>query len=86
MEIPDYQTMMLPLLQYPSDEKEHQINECANAIAKHFKLTEKQQNQLLPNGTYPILKDRMGWAKSYMKMAGHKKFQYTPLYRYLCLT
>lgn len=70
MEIPDYQTLMLPLLQYLSDGKEHQINECANAIAKHFKLTEKQQNQLLPNSNYPILKDRMGWAKSYMKMAG----------------
>jgi len=47
MEIPDYQTLMLPLLQYLSDGKEHQINECANAIAKHFKLTEKQEDQLL---------------------------------------
>jgi restriction system protein len=70
MEIPDYQTLMLPLLQYLSDGKEHQINECANAIAKHFKLTEKQQNQLLSNSNYPILKERMSWAKSYLKMTG----------------
>lgn len=70
MRIPDYQTMMLPLLQYLSDGKEHQINECAEAIAKAFKLTEEQKSQILPNGTYPILKDRMSWAKSYLKMAG----------------
>ncbi len=70
MEIPDYQTMMRPLLQYLSDGREHKINECAKAIAKHFKLTEEQQNQLLLNSNYPILKDRMSWAKSYLKMAG----------------
>jgi restriction endonuclease Mrr len=35
-----------------------------------FSLQKKQEGQLLPNGTYPIFKDRMSWVKSYLKMAG----------------
>ena len=68
--IPDFESIMLPLLKYLGDGKEHSINECANALAIQFHLTEEEVNQKTKTGNYTLFKDRLGWAKSYLKMAG----------------
>ena len=54
---PDYQSMMLPLLQLASDGKEHQISEATAALAKAFNLTEDERFELLPSGlaSHPAL-------------------------------
>jgi restriction system protein len=70
MAIPDYQTVMLPLLKLTSDGKEHQIRETVNALADQFKLTESERKELLPSGIGGIFENRVGWARTYLKKAG----------------
>ena len=70
MTIPDYQTIMLPLLEFAGDKKGHSRHEAIEHISKTFNLTEEEKNQLLPSGTKPIINNRVGWAKTYLKKAG----------------
>ena len=64
MPIPDYQTIMLPLLEHLSDGKERSTQETIDALSSIFKLTEKEKKALLPSGNQTIFKNRIAWAKS----------------------
>ncbi|MBD2365382.1 restriction endonuclease [Anabaena minutissima FACHB-250] len=70
MLIPDYQTIMLPLLKFTIDQKEHSLREAIEALADHFQLTEAQRKELLPSGRQPTFDNRIGWARTYLKKAG----------------
>lgn len=70
MPIPDYQTIMLPLLKFLSDKKEHSIRECVEHISDIFNLTEEEKKELLPSGRQSIIYNRVGWARTYLKKAG----------------
>jgi restriction system protein len=70
MPIPDYQTIMLPLLKFYSDKKEHSIREAIEHIAKEFKLSDDERNELLPSGRQRVIDNRVGWARTYMMKAG----------------
>jgi restriction system protein len=70
MAIPDYQTVMLPLLDFVSDGKEHHIREAVEALTDHFNLNEDERLELLPSGKQPTFNNRVGWASFYMKEAG----------------
>src|ERR1039457_5240596 len=67
MSIPDYQTVMLPLLKLTADGKEHQIQESAMILAGEFKLTENELKEMLPSGGTGIFFSRVGWARTYLK-------------------
>jgi restriction system protein len=69
MTIPDFQTIMLPLLQFASDTEEHSIHEAVESLASHFSLTEEDKSKLLPSGQQPIFYNRVGWARTYLKKA-----------------
>ena len=58
MDIPDYQSLMLPLLRFLGDKKEHSFRETLN-MAKEFNLTEKELRELLPSGKQPIFANRI---------------------------
>ncbi len=70
MAIPDYQTIMLPLLKFLIDEKEHSLREAIDALADQFHLTAEERRELLPSGNQAIFDNRVGWARTYMKKAG----------------
>lgn len=70
MAIPDFQSIMLPFLKYLSDGKEHHMFDTHDALAKEFGLTEKELKELLPSGQDYVFKNRVGWARTYMKKAG----------------
>ena len=70
MAIPDYQTCMLPFLRFLNDGKEHSLREAEEALAEHFKLTPTERAELLPSGQQGIFKNRIGWARTYLKKAG----------------
>ena len=70
MAIPDYQTVMLPLLRFLQDGKEHSLGEAVDAIADHFKLPPDERQQLLPSGASTVIGNRVGWARTYLKKAG----------------
>lgn len=68
--IPKYEEIMLPLLQYLSDKKEHGLSETHDALAKQFKLTDEELRTLLPSGKQAIFRNRVAWARTYMQKAG----------------
>lgn len=70
MTIPDYQTIMLPVLQFIADNKEHTLREIINGLADVFKLSEEERKELLPSGKQPVFDNRVGWATTYLKKAG----------------
>lgn len=70
MPIPDFQSVMLPLLKYLGDEKEHQLQETIDAMVGQFGLTAEERREILPSGRQPIIDNRVGWARTYMKKAG----------------
>lgn len=67
--IPDYQTIMLPLLKTMSDEKTHKLRELIEILAVHFRLSEDEKKELLPSGSQAIFDNRVGWAKFYLEKA-----------------
>lgn len=70
MPIPDYQSIMLPLLRCLNDNNEHIFRETVNNLAGIFGLSDDERKELLPSGRYPIFNNRVGWAKTYLKKAG----------------
>jgi len=69
MAIPDFQSVMLPLLKFCADGKEHTNRQAIDALAHEFNLTENEQKQLLPSGQQCIFDNRVAWARAHMKMA-----------------
>jgi len=69
MGIPDYETIMQPLLEFTADQKVHSLREAINAMAERFKLTDEERKQLL-SSRQPKLNNRVGWARTYLKKAG----------------
>jgi restriction system protein len=70
MPIPDYQAIMLPLLRFAGDGKEHTMREGLDALALEFKLTPEEIKQMLPSGAQGTFHNRTAWARSYMGKAG----------------
>lgn len=68
MTIPDFQTIMLPFLQFSSDGKMHNFLEATDALAKEFKLTPEEIDTLIPSGQQRFA-NRVGWAKTHLKKA-----------------
>ena len=69
MAIPDYQTLMLPVLREASSD-EVSIRDCIDRLANSFQLTDEERAALLPSGKQTIFANRVHWAKTYMAKAG----------------
>lgn len=70
MAIPDYQTIMLPLLKFVADQKEHSVHEAVKFLANEFNLSDDERKEMLPSGQQEVFLNRVGWARTYMKKAG----------------
>lgn len=70
MAIPDYQTLMLPLLKLAADGQDHKKQEAVAALSDQFELTEDERSELLPSGGSAVMSNRVGWANTYLKKAG----------------
>lgn len=70
MPIPDFQSIMLPLLRLAGDNKPHSLRDAVDALAKQFLLSDAERSALLPSGRQPVFDNRVGWARTYMKKAG----------------
>ena len=68
--IPDYQSIMLPLLRLISDSKEHKMRDVTDKLAEQLNVTEDERKELLPSGAAPVFYNRTAWAKTYLKKAG----------------
>lgn len=70
MAIPDFQSIMLPVVRHCRDGQEHTTRDTVEALASEFKLTDEEKKALLPSGVQEIFVNRVAWAKSHLKMAG----------------
>jgi len=70
MAIPDYQTVMLPLLRFLSDRQERAMAQVVEAMAAEFNLNSDEREHLLPSGASTVIGSRVGWARTYLKKAG----------------
>ena len=65
MSIPDFQTLMLPVLRM-ANEGEVRIADVVEKLANEFKLTQQERMQLLPSGKQTTFANRVHWAKFYL--------------------
>jgi restriction system protein len=70
MPVPDYQSLMLPLLELAKDGLEHRIGDTIAPLAERFGLSEDEVTEMLPSGRQPIFNNRVHWAKTYLSQAG----------------
>lgn len=70
MAVPDFQSIMLPLLKLIGDKKEHSMRESIEKLANEFDLTDEDRKALLPSGIQKVFDNRVNWSKTYLKKAG----------------
>jgi restriction system protein len=70
MSIPDFQSVMLPLLNLNKDEKDHSLKDATKVLAKEFDLSEADLAEMLPSARKPRFYDRVAWAATYLRKAG----------------
>ena len=70
MPIPDYQTLMLPVLKISEDGNTYKFRDAIESLADQFSLTDEERRELLPSGSQAVFDNRVGWARSYLKQAG----------------
>jgi restriction system protein len=69
MGIPDYQSLMLPLLKRVAS-SQVSVPEVEPEIATEFGMTQAERDQYLPSGRQKVLHNRLNWAKFYLSKAG----------------
>lgn len=70
MTIPSYEKMMLPILTFLGDGKEHTIEESMEYVKQKFLISDSDSELRLPSGRQTIVYNRVGWARAYLKKAG----------------
>lgn len=70
MTIPDFQTLMLPVLEVLSDGKERPVREITAELSNRFRLTDEESAAMLPSGQARVIVNRVAWAKTYLDRAG----------------
>lgn len=70
MPVPDFQTIMRPLLECHADGAEHEIAATRAQIADYFALSPEDRNERIPSGRVTTLQNRVGWAATYLFRAG----------------
>lgn len=70
MPIPDFQTLMRPILEVHADGKECLNRDLVRQLADRFGLSDEERREMLPSGGARLFDNRIGWAKSHMTQAG----------------
>jgi len=71
MAVPDYQSLMLPLLRFTGEcGGETSTGQAVQALATEIGLTDEDLAEMLPSGLQGTFANRVGWAATYMKKAG----------------
>ena len=70
MAIPDFQTLMLPVIEALADGQERTMRDLTDSLAGRYALTDQERTELLPSGQQGIFSNRVAWSKSHLKYAG----------------
>ncbi len=69
MAIPDYETLMLPVLKLFAEGVPN-VAACVPALQKQFHISDAEAAELIPSGRTTILQGRAHWARTYLAKAG----------------
>jgi restriction system protein len=70
MSIPDFQTLMRPVLAHLSDGSIRRSRDIKDAMADEFELSDTERAEVLPSGRQRTIDNRAGWALTYLSQAG----------------
>ena len=70
MPIPDFQTVMRPVLESVRHGQPLALGDVRQHVANAFQLTEEERKQRLPSGRQTVINNRVGWARTYLNKAG----------------
>ncbi|MBZ2170264.1 restriction endonuclease [Marinobacter sp. F4216] len=70
MAIPDFQSVMRPVLQAVSDGQPRSLADVKEAVKDFFGLSEDERKERLPSGNQTVINNRVGWARTYLNKAG----------------
>lgn len=70
MAVPKYDELMKPLLAAVKDGEVYKIKDVTAVLAQQLNLSEEDFAEMLPSGRQTVFKNRVGWAKTYLKKAG----------------
>ncbi|MPZ59302.1 MAG: restriction endonuclease [Rhizobiales bacterium] len=71
MAVPDYQSVMLPLLRKVGEaDGETYVSALIDEVGKELELSEADVTQLVPSGRQTVFSNRLHWAKTYVQRAG----------------
>ncbi len=70
MPVPDFQSLMLPILKALSANEEMSNTEIRKRVMTSEGLTESDTEEMLPSGNQSIFTNRVAWALSHMRRAG----------------
>src|SRR5258708_30282707 len=83
MPVPDFQSLMLPLMKIAGDGNEHTTSETIETLAQQFGLGEDDRDEMLPSGKQRKFDNRVNWTKTYLQKAlllsstGRSRFRIT---------
>ncbi|MFY0630465.1 MAG: restriction endonuclease [Flavobacteriaceae bacterium] len=69
-DIPDFQSIMLPMLELLANEQPKSLNDVMGLLSNHFNLTPEHLKIKVPSGQIGLFRNRVGWTRSYLKKAG----------------
>jgi len=69
MAVPDFKSLLLPMLKLAGDGNEHSTNEAIEKLANQFGLSEADRDEFLPSGKQRRLDNRVKWARTYLQKA-----------------
>lgn len=67
MAIPDFQTLMLPILELLKNGNSVKLSDMVNIMSDKYNLTEEERNEWLPSKVQKTMYNRVAWAKQYLK-------------------
>lgn len=70
MPIPDFQTLMRPVLSHLQDGEIRRSRDVNEAMADHYGLTAAERAEMIPSGRARLMDNRVGWALTYLVQAG----------------
>jgi restriction system protein len=70
MAVPDYQSLMHPVLAEHADGREKSLSAMRVSVSKHLALTAEDLAEVLPSGRQTRYNNRANWAHVYLKQAG----------------
>lgn len=70
MAVPKYDELMKPLLIAVSDGETYKMKDVTALLAEQLNLSSDDLAEMLPSRRQTVFKNRVGWAKTYLKKAG----------------